>query len=157
MLLLAEPAFLHLQGGGVSTFGIFTSQRLKTTHESTDALADYLSTSRSTARPLIETITTSRSPSVHPTRAAPQNPDQRQNKRQPAQPSTNISTMYALLTTTLTLLLTAATSANPLQKRNIGGIRLCDQPNWGGNCWYGVVPLNDCIALNSLYDLSPLL
>lgn len=65
--------------------------------------------------------------------------------------------MYALLTTTLTLLLTAATSANPLQKRNIGGIRLCNQPNWGGNCWYGVVPLNDCIALNSLYDLSPLL
>jgi hypothetical protein len=59
--------------------------------------------------------------------------------------------MHTLLATTLTLLLTASTSVNPLQKRNIGGIRLCDQPNWAGNCWYGVVPLNDCIALNSLY------
>jgi len=62
--------------------------------------------------------------------------------------------MYALLTTTLTLILTTTTSANPLVKRNIGGIRLCDQINWAGNCWYGVVPLNECIALNSLYVLS---
>lgn len=63
------------------------------------------------------------------------------------------STMYALLATTLTLLL-ATTSATPLAKRNIGGIRLCDQVNWGGNCWYGIVLLNECIALNSLYVLD---
>ena len=58
--------------------------------------------------------------------------------------------MHSLLATTLALLLTTI-SASPLQKRNIGGIRLCDQANWAGNCWYGIVPLNDCIALNSLY------
>lgn len=58
--------------------------------------------------------------------------------------------MHALLATTLALLLTT-TSASPLQKRNVGGIRLCDQVNWAGNCWYGIVPLNECIALNSLY------
>lgn len=59
----------------------------------------------------------------------------------------------------LTLLLTLATTtlASPLsffqhhQKRNIGGVRLCDQPNWGGNCWYGIMPLDTCVALNSLY------
>ncbi|KAM0710674.1 hypothetical protein Q7P35_001412 [Cladosporium inversicolor] len=59
--------------------------------------------------------------------------------------------MFAFATT-LTLLLTSTTPtlASPLiTKRNIGGIRLCDQTNWTGNCWYGVVPLNECIALNS--------
>ena len=62
--------------------------------------------------------------------------------------------MLSLIATTLTLLLTTtSTSGTPLQKRNIGGIRLCDQTNWGGNCWYGIVPLNECIALNSLYVL----
>lgn len=50
------------------------------------------------------------------------------------------------------LLLTASGIATPLalNKRNLGGVRLCDQPNWEGNCWYGVVPLNDCNDLNSL-------
>jgi hypothetical protein len=76
------------------------------------------------------------------------------NQGQPKDdPLTKTATMYALLATTLTLLLTV-TSANPLTKRNIGGIRLCDQTNWAGNCWYGVVPLNECIALNSLYVVS---
>jgi hypothetical protein len=59
-------------------------------------------------------------------------------------PSTSFK---ALLTA---LLLATTTTATPLTKRNLGGVRLCDQPNWGGNCWYGIVPLNDCIALNSL-------
>lgn len=54
------------------------------------------------------------------------------------------SLLFLLITTTL---------ASPLNltKRNIGGIRLCDQPHWAGNCWYGIVPLNTCMALNSLY------
>jgi hypothetical protein len=62
--------------------------------------------------------------------------------------------MLPFLLATL-LLTTTTTLANPLAKRNIGGIRLCDQTNWAGNCWYGIVPLNDCIALNSLYVFSP--
>jgi hypothetical protein len=61
--------------------------------------------------------------------------------------------MYAFLAATATFFLTATplTAANPLVKRNIGGVRLCNQTNWAGNCWYGIVPLNDCIALNALY------
>jgi hypothetical protein len=61
------------------------------------------------------------------------------------------SSFKAILTTLLlAITTTTTTTATPLTKRNIGGVRLCDQANWGGNCWYGVVPLNDCIALNSL-------
>ena len=60
----------------------------------------------------------------------------------------------ALLTThLLAATTTTMTSASPLTKRNLGGVRLCDQANWGGNCWYGIMPLNECIALNSLYVL----
>jgi hypothetical protein len=54
-----------------------------------------------------------------------------------------LATLFLATTTTMT-------TATPLTKRNLGGVRLCDQANWGGNCWYGIVPLNDCIALNSL-------
>jgi hypothetical protein len=57
--------------------------------------------------------------------------------------------MFKALFTTL-LLATTTTTATPLTKRNLGGVRLCDQPNWGGNCWYGIVPLSTCMALNSL-------
>jgi hypothetical protein len=59
------------------------------------------------------------------------------------------SSMFKALFTTL-LLATTTTTATPLTKRNLGGVRLCDQPNWGGNCWYGIVPLSTCMALNSL-------
>ncbi|KAM0713793.1 hypothetical protein Q7P37_010755 [Cladosporium fusiforme] len=52
-------------------------------------------------------------------------------------------------TALLSSLLLATTTASPLEKRNLGGVRLCDQPNWGGNCWYGIMPLDECIALNS--------
>jgi hypothetical protein len=67
-----------------------------------------------------------------------------------AKPPTS-SKMLPFLLATLLLTTTTTTLANPLVKRNIGGIRLCDQTNWAGNCWYGIVPLNDCFALNSLY------
>lgn len=58
----------------------------------------------------------------------------------------------SILLATITLLFTAL-QASPLalQKRNIGGLRLCDQIHWQGDCWYGILPLNSCIALNSLY------
>jgi hypothetical protein len=75
----------------------------------------------------------------------------------PDQPSNpivkNRPTMFAFLATAALLLTTTPhlTSATPLAKRNIGGVRLCDQTNWQGNCWYGIVPLNDCIVLNALY------
>jgi hypothetical protein len=62
--------------------------------------------------------------------------------------------MYAFLaaaTAAFFLAATPLTAANPLVKRNVGGVRLCDQTNWEGNCWYGIVPLNDCIALNAMY------
>ena len=91
-----------------------------------------------------------------PTQPAPQHNTIKRPAIFPTEPQIELSsTMYALLATTLTLLL-ATTSATPLAKRNIGGIRLCDQINWGGNCWYGIVPLNECIALNSLYVLDHL-
>lgn len=61
--------------------------------------------------------------------------------------SSSILLLLSLLTTT---------TASPLQRRNIGGVRLCDQVNWGGNCWYGILPLNQCIALNSLYVQTPI-
>jgi hypothetical protein len=63
--------------------------------------------------------------------------------------------MLPFFLATLLLLTTTTTFANPLVKRNIGGIRLCDQTNWADDYWYGVVPLNDCIALNGLYAASP--
>jgi hypothetical protein len=69
------------------------------------------------------------------------------------QQTSHESKMLPFLLATL-FLTTTTTFANPLTKRNIGGIRLCDQTNWAGNCWYGIVPLNDCIALNSLYVTS---
>ena len=36
-----------------------------------------------------------------------------------------------------------------LQKRNVGGVRLSDGKDFSGHVWYGVVPLAECIALNS--------
>jgi hypothetical protein len=65
------------------------------------------------------------------------------------------STMFSPQLAVLASFVASLASANPispvpLSKRSVGGIRLCDEPNWGGNCWYGVVPLNACIALNSL-------
>jgi hypothetical protein len=61
------------------------------------------------------------------------------------------SSFRALLTTILLATTTiTTTAATPLTKRNLGGVRLCDQANWGGNCWYGIVPPSTCMALNSL-------
>ncbi|KAL1587732.1 hypothetical protein WHR41_03684 [Cladosporium halotolerans] len=56
-----------------------------------------------------------------------------------------------LLTTLLTLLSTTplTTALPPALPTNLGGIRLCTEPNYAGNCWYGIMPLDDCIALNS--------
>jgi hypothetical protein len=65
-------------------------------------------------------------------------------------PNPTMSFKSLLTTLLLAATTTITTTATPLTKRNLGGVRLCDQPNWGGNCWYGIVPLNTCMALNSL-------
>ncbi|KAH0611913.1 uncharacterized protein H6S33_009965 [Morchella sextelata] len=36
-----------------------------------------------------------------------------------------------------------------LAKRTVGGIYLCDDINWGGNCGYAVQPLYTCINMGS--------
>ncbi|OQN96037.1 hypothetical protein B0A48_18028 [Cryoendolithus antarcticus] len=53
--------------------------------------------------------------------------------------------------TSIALLIASALASplNVLEKRNVGGVRLCDQINWQGDCWYGILPINTCISLNS--------
>jgi hypothetical protein len=36
-----------------------------------------------------------------------------------------------------------------LEKRTVGGVRLSSGPNFTGQVWYGVYPLNQCIGLGS--------
>lgn len=43
----------------------------------------------------------------------------------------------------------ADSTSTGLQKRNVGGVRLSDGADFTGNVWYGIMPLADCIALNS--------
>ncbi|OQO05828.1 hypothetical protein B0A48_09923 [Cryoendolithus antarcticus] len=60
--------------------------------------------------------------------------------------------MLSIRLLTSPALFTTAALASPLQtleKRNVGGVRLCDQINWQGDCWYGILPINTCISLNS--------
>ncbi|KAF2100439.1 hypothetical protein NA57DRAFT_54528 [Rhizodiscina lignyota] len=42
----------------------------------------------------------------------------------------------------------AAPSANPIEKRTPGGIYICTDINWSGECGYKVQPLNTCIHLD---------
>ena len=39
--------------------------------------------------------------------------------------------------------------ADMVQKRNIGGVYICTDINWGGRCGYAVQPLGECIVLGS--------
>jgi hypothetical protein len=38
-------------------------------------------------------------------------------------------------------------TSSTVSKRNIGGVRLSDEPNFTGHVWYGIYPLNECIGL----------
>lgn len=38
------------------------------------------------------------------------------------------------------------------QKRNVGGVFICTDINWGGRCGYAVQPVNECIVLGSDWD-----
>ncbi|KAI5116313.1 hypothetical protein M0805_005521 [Coniferiporia weirii] len=40
-------------------------------------------------------------------------------------------------------------TTDALEKRNIGGVYICTDINWGGTCGYAVQPINECIVLGS--------
>lgn len=64
----------------------------------------------------------------------------------PGPKTTLLRTLLSFLSTT-----PLTTALPPALPTNLGGVRLCTEPNYAGSCWYGIMPLDDCIALNSLY------
>lgn len=65
-----------------------------------------------------------------------------------------LSTMPPLRIVLTAFSIVALATSMPLaqiSKRSIGGARICTGAEYSGTCWYGVMPVNACIDLNSLF------
>ncbi|EAU36832.1 predicted protein [Aspergillus terreus NIH2624] len=51
-------------------------------------------------------------------------------------------------------MIVSVTEANGLQKRVEGGVYICTDINWGGNCGFAKQPWDQCIQLDSPWDYN---